>query len=99
MSNVATSRMTRGLTLTRNITTIGAGNTDSSPGGGAGVKKRTSVLIEDVMLKRARKVLRGTTNTDTITKALQAALVNAEIERTLEELLRKGRGKFVDVYR
>lgn len=63
------------------------------------MKKRTSVLVEDALLKRARTVLGATTNTDAITRALQAALVNAEIEGTLEELLRKGRGKFVDVYR
>ncbi len=63
------------------------------------MKKRTSVLIEDSLLKRARIVLGAPTNTDAITKALRAALANAEIEGTLEELLRKGRGKFVDVYR
>ena len=63
------------------------------------MKKRTSVLIEDSLLKRARTVLGAATNTDAITKALRAALVNAEIEGTLDELLRKGRGKFVGVYR
>lgn len=63
------------------------------------MKKRTSVLIEDSLLKRARIVLGAATNTEAITKALQAALVNAEIAGTLQELLRKGRGKFVDVSR
>jgi hypothetical protein len=63
------------------------------------MKKRTSVLIDDALLKRARTVLDAATNTEAITKALRSALVNAEIERTLEDLLRKGRGKFVDVYR
>ena len=38
------------------------------------MKKRTSVLIEDSLLKRARIVLGAPTNTDAITKALRAAL-------------------------
>jgi Arc/MetJ family transcription regulator len=63
------------------------------------MKKRTSVFIDEALLKKTRVVLGATTNTEAITKALQAALVNAEIEGTLEDLLRKGRGKFVDVYR
>lgn len=63
------------------------------------MKKRTSVLIDEGLLKRARKVLRASTNTDAITKALQEVLANKEIEAALRDLIRKGRGRFVDVYR
>jgi len=63
------------------------------------MKKRTSVLIDESLLKRARKVLRASTNTDAITKALQEVLANKEIEATLRDLMRKGRRRFVDVYR
>lgn len=62
-------------------------------------KRRTSILVDEALLKRARRVLRASTNTEAITKALQEALANKEIERTLRELLRKGRGRFVDAYR
>jgi predicted RNA binding protein with dsRBD fold (UPF0201 family) len=62
-------------------------------------KKRTSVFLNESLLKKARKVLRASTNTEAITRALQEALVNKEIEATLRELIRKGRGRFVDVYR
>jgi predicted RNA binding protein with dsRBD fold (UPF0201 family) len=62
-------------------------------------KKRTSVFLNETLLKKARKVLRASTNTEAITRALQEALVNKEIEATLRELIRKGRGRFVDVYR
>jgi len=63
------------------------------------MKKRTSVLIDDSLLKRARRVLGSSTNTEAITKALQGVLANKEIEATLRDLIRKGRGRFVDVYR
>jgi Arc/MetJ family transcription regulator len=63
------------------------------------MKKRTSVLIDDGLLKKARKALRTSTNTDAITKALQEVLANQEIEAALRDLIRKGRGRFVDVYR
>jgi Arc/MetJ family transcription regulator len=62
-------------------------------------KRRTSILVDEALLKRARRVLRTSTNTEAITKALQEALANKEIERTLRDLLRKGRGRFVDAYR
>jgi len=62
------------------------------------MKRRTSVLIDNTLLKQARVALGASTNSEAITKALQAALLNAEVERTLQDLLRKGRGKFVDVY-
>ena len=62
-------------------------------------KRRTSILVDEALLKRARTVLRASTNTEAITKALHEALANKEIERTLRDLLRKGRGRFVDAYR
>jgi hypothetical protein len=62
-------------------------------------KKRTSVLLDEALLKKARKTLKASTNTEAITKALQEALINKEIEAALEDLIRKGRGRFVDVYR
>ena len=62
-------------------------------------KKRTSVLLDETLLKKARKTFKASTNTEVITKALQQALVNKEIEATLRDLIRKGRGRFVNVYR
>ncbi len=62
-------------------------------------KKRTSVLLDKSLLKRARKALRAAHNTQAITQALTEALMNREIDNTLSALLRKGRGRFVDVYR
>lgn len=62
-------------------------------------KRRTSILVDEALLKRARRVLRASTNTEAITRALQETLANKEIERTLRDLLRKGRGRFVDAYR
>jgi len=62
-------------------------------------KKRTSILLDAVLLKKARKILNASTNTEAITKALQETLLNKEIEVTLRALIRRGRGRFVDVYR
>ena len=62
-------------------------------------KKRTSILLDETLLKKARKTFRASTNTEVITKALQQALINKEIETTLKDLIHKGRGRFVDVYR
>jgi Arc/MetJ family transcription regulator len=62
-------------------------------------KRRTSILLDEALLKKARKTLKASTNTEAITKALQEALVNQEIEAALRDLIRKGRGRFVDVYR
>ncbi len=64
-----------------------------------GNKKRTSVLLNEELLRRARKSLKASSNTDAITKALRAAVTNKEIEAALKDLIRKGRGRFVDVYR
>ncbi len=62
-------------------------------------KKRTSVLIDGSLLKRVRKALRASTDTDAITKPLQEVLANKEIAGALRDLIRKGRARFVDVYR
>ena len=62
-------------------------------------KKRTSIFLDETLLKKARKIFKASTNTEVITKALQQALINKEIEATLKDLIHKGRGRFVDVYR
>ena len=62
-------------------------------------KKRTSILLDETLLRKARKTLKASTNTEAIKKALQQTLVNKEIEATLKDLIHKGRGRFVDVYR
>ncbi len=62
-------------------------------------KRRTSILLDEVLLRKARRTLGASTNTEAITKALQEALLNKEVEATLRGLIRKGRGRFVDVYR
>lgn len=61
-------------------------------------KRRTSVLLDEGLLKKARRALKATTNTEAITKSLQKALLDKEIEAALRRLIRKGRGRFVDVY-
>jgi len=62
-------------------------------------KKRTSVLLDTILLNRARKILKASTNTEAITRALQEVLLNKEIEATLRDLIHKGRGRFADVYK
>ena len=62
-------------------------------------KRRTSVLLDETLLRGARKALRASTNTEAITKALREVVANKEIEAALRTLIRKGRGRFVDVYR
>jgi hypothetical protein len=89
----------RDLTPSMNITIISRCNTEPAEGGNVAMKRRTSVLLDESLLKRARKVLGSSTNTEAITKALQEVLANKEIEVTLRDLIRKGRGRFVDVYR
>lgn len=61
-------------------------------------KKRTSVLLNDELLRKARKTLKASSNAEAVTKALQETLTNREIEASLKDLLRKGRGRFVDIY-
>ena len=62
-------------------------------------KRRTSILLDEVLLRKARRTLRASTNTEAITKALREAVINKDIETALRDLVRKGRGRFVDVYR
>jgi hypothetical protein len=62
-------------------------------------KKRTSVLLNEGLLRRARKSLKASSNTEAITRALRETVANKEIEAALKNLIRKGRGRFVDVYR
>jgi Arc/MetJ family transcription regulator len=54
------------------------------------MKRRTSVLLDETLLKKARKVLKVSTSTEAI---------NKEVETALRGLIRRGRGRFVDVYR
>lgn len=63
------------------------------------MKKRTTVTLDEALLKRARRTLKTSSATETVVHALQQALANKEIENTLRDLIRKGRGRFVDVYR
>lgn len=49
-------------------------------------------------MRKARKVLHAPTNSEAITRALEEAVVNNDVEMSLKELLRKGRGRLVDVY-
>ena len=62
-------------------------------------KRRTSILLDEVLLRKARRTLRASTNTEAITKALREAVINRDVEAALRDLVRKGRGRFVDVYR
>ena len=43
-------------------------------------KRRTSVLLDERLLRKARKTLKASSNTEAITKALEEALINKEIE-------------------
>jgi len=60
--------------------------------------KRTSVRLSEKLLRKARKTLRASTNEDAVNKALHESLINRQIHSTLKDLIRKGRGRFVDVY-
>jgi hypothetical protein len=61
-------------------------------------EKRTTVLLSEKLLRKARKTLKASSNTEAVTKALQETLANREIQASLKDLIRKGRGQFVDVY-
>ena len=61
-------------------------------------EKRTTVLLSEKLLRKARKTLKASSNTEAVTKALQEILANREIHASLKDLIRKGRGRFVDVY-
>ena len=60
--------------------------------------KRTNVQLSEKLLRRARKDLKAASNEEAVTKALNESLANREIRASLKELIRKGRGRFVDVY-
>jgi hypothetical protein len=60
--------------------------------------KRTNVRLSEKLLRRARKDLKAASNEEAVTKALNESLANREIHASLKELIRKGRGRFVDVY-
>jgi len=62
------------------------------------VDKRTSVQLSDKLLRRVRKTLKASTNEEAVTQALNESLMNREIHVALKDLIRKGRGRFVDVY-
>ena len=61
-------------------------------------EKRNTVLLSEKLLRKARKTLKASSNTEAVTKALQETLANREIQASLKDLIRKGRGRFVDVY-
>ena len=61
-------------------------------------EKRITVLLSEKLLRKARKTLKALSNTEAVTKALQETLANREIQASLKDLIRKGRGRFVDVY-
>jgi hypothetical protein len=60
--------------------------------------KRISVRLIEKLLRKARKTLKTRTNEDAVTKALHEIMINREIQASLKDLIRKGRGRFVDVY-
>lgn len=62
------------------------------------MKRRTSLLIDEALLQKARKAFQAATNSEAITRALEEAVTNREIENSLRALIRKGRGRFVDIY-
>ena len=57
-------------------------------------EKRTTVLLSEKLLRKARKTLKASSNTEAVTKALQETLANREIQASLKDLIRKGRGRF-----
>ena len=61
-----------------------------------GAHKRITVRLSETLLRRARKTLKASTNEAAVTKALHESLINREIHATLKDLIRKGRGRFVE---
>ena len=55
--------------------------------------------MDETLLRRARKALKVSTNTEAITKSLRETVTNEKIRVALRDLIHKGRGRFVDVYR
>ncbi len=62
------------------------------------VEKQTTVQLSEKLLRRARKTLKASTNQEAVVTALNESLLNREIQAALKALIRKGRGRFVDVY-
>lgn len=60
--------------------------------------KRKSLPVDAALVQRVRRALRSVSDADAVQKALEEALANREIERTLIKLIREGRGRFVDLY-
>jgi hypothetical protein len=60
--------------------------------------KRINVQLSEKLLRKARKSLKTSSNADAATKALHECLINREIHTSLKNLIRKGRGRIVDVY-
>ena len=44
------------------------------------VKRRTSVRLDESLLRKARKALKASTNAEAITRALQEAVLNRQAE-------------------
>jgi len=61
-------------------------------------KRRTNLLVDDVLLRKVRRVLHASTNSEAVARALEEVVANREVETSLKELIRKGRGRLVDVY-
>lgn len=61
-------------------------------------KRRTSFLIDEALLQKARKALHAPTDSEAVTRALEEVVANQDVETSLKKLLRKGRGRIVDVY-
>ena len=59
--------------------------------------KRKSLPVDAALVQRVRRVLKSASDADAVQKALEEALANREIERTLIKLIREGRGRFVDL--
>mgnify|MGYP001183534272 FL=1 len=60
--------------------------------------KRKSLPVDVALVQRARRVLKSGSDAAAVQAALEEALANREIERTLIKLIREGRGRFVDLY-
>ena len=63
----------------------------------SGSRKR-SLRVDERLLRKARRALRTASDSEAVTRALEEAVANREIEASLLKLLREGRGHFVDVY-
>jgi hypothetical protein len=62
-------------------------------------KRRMSVLLDEGLLRKARRALKASTNSEAVTKSLEKVLLEKEIEVALDRLIRKGRWRIVDVYK